>query len=268
MAELQTESIPGVDILRVGEGFDGGGCPEGGCSFTAEDLDAIVQCYWATREARIPPVKLGHDADQQIVQKDGYPAAGWVANLRRLGDKLYADLLDVPKQLADLIRAGAYRFVSVELERDMEVGGVSYPTALTGLALLGADLPAVDSLKGLATLYQTLQLELRTETQAVVFERQSNAHQQLAMWDTAFINGLPDSAFAYIEPGGQKDTDGKTKPRSLRYLPHHMMDGAVDMPHLRNALARAPQTSLPPEGKAQALRHLQSHARREGVGET
>jgi len=273
MAELQTESIPGVDILRVGEGFNGGGCPEGGCSFTAEDLDAIVQAYWATREARTPPLKLGHDADQQLVQQDGYPAAGWVANLRRLGDKLYADLLEVPKQLADLIRAGAYRFVSVELEKDMEVGGVTYPTALTGLALLGADLPAVDSLKGLAGLYQTLQLaELKTETtRAVMVERQDNADpppsQHLAMWDTAFINDLPDSAFAYVAPGGQKDADGKTKPRSLRYLPHHMMEGMVDMPHLRNALARAPQTNLPAEAKAQAIRHLQSHARREGVGE-
>ncbi len=268
MAELQTESISGVDILRIGEGFEGGGCPDGGCSFTADDLDAIVTAYWATREARTPPVKLGHDADQKIVQKDGYPAAGWVANLRRLGDKLYADLLDVPKQLADLIRAGAYRFVSVELEKDMECGGVTYPTALTGLALLGADLPAVDSLKGLATLYQTLQLELKTETQAVVFERQANSEsQELAMWDTAFINDLPDSAFAYIAPGGTKDADGKTKPRSLRYLPHHMMEGMVDMPHLRNALGRAPQTNLPAEAKAQVLRHLQSHARREGVGE-
>jgi len=93
------------------------------------------------------------------------------------------------------------------------------------------------------------------------------AQIRAAMWDTAFINNLPDSAFAYIAPGGTKDADGRTKPRSLRYLPHHMMDGAVDMPHLRNALSRAPQTNLPADAKAQALRHLQSHARREGVGE-
>lgn len=47
------------------------------------------------------------------------------------------------------------------------------------------------------------------------------------------INDLPDSAFAYIEPGGDKDDDGKTVPRSLRHYPVH------DEAHARNAYARA-----------------------------
>ena len=47
------------------------------------------------------------------------------------------------------------------------------------------------------------------------------------------INDLPDSDFAYIEPGGEKDDDGKTVPRSLRHYPIH------DEAHVRNALARA-----------------------------
>jgi HK97 family phage prohead protease len=50
------------------------------------------------------------------------------------------------------------------------------------------------------------------------------------------INDLPDSDFAYIEPGGTKDADGKTVPRSLRHFPIH------DAEHVRNALARAPQS--------------------------
>jgi phage head maturation protease len=50
------------------------------------------------------------------------------------------------------------------------------------------------------------------------------------------INDLPDSAFAYIEPGGKKDDQGKTVPRSLRHFPIH------DAAHVRNALARAPQS--------------------------
>lgn len=52
----------------------------------------------------------------------------------------------------------------------------------------------------------------------------------------ASINDLPDSAFAYIESGGSKDADGKTVPRSLRHFPIH------DEAHVRNALARAPQS--------------------------
>lgn len=84
-----------------------------------------------------------------------------------------------------------------------------------------------------------------------------------ATWSASFVNDLPDSAFAYVEPGGEKDADGKTVPRSLRHFPHHGPGGAVDLPHLRNALSRAPQS---PFGE-RALPHLERHAAAEGVGE-
>lgn len=74
-----------------------------------------------------------------------------------------------------------------------------------------------------------------------------------AVWTTAYVNNLPDSAFFHISPGGEKDEEGKTKPRSLRHLPYKDADGKVDLPHLRNAIARAPQVNgLAPE-KAKAI---------------
>jgi HK97 family phage prohead protease len=85
-----------------------------------------------------------------------------------------------------------------------------------------------------------------------------------AAWTAAFVNTLPDSAFAYIEPGGDQDEEGKTVPRSLRHFPHHGSDGAVDLPHLRNALSRAPQSPL----GDRALPHLKRHASAAGVGES
>jgi hypothetical protein len=66
-----------------------------------------------------------------------------------------------------------------------------------------------------------------------------------ATWDIAYINDLPDSAFLYIEPGGEKDDEGKTKPRSMRHFPYRDSGGAVDLPHLRNAIARIPQSNAP-----------------------
>ena len=69
--------------------------------------------------------------------------------------------------------------------------------------------------------------------------------ETLATWDTAYVNNLPDSAFLYVEPGGDKDSEGKTVPRSLRHFPYKDDSGAVDLPHLRNALSRIPQSSLP-----------------------
>lgn len=80
-----------------------------------------------------------------------------------------------------------------------------------------------------------------------------------AVWTTAYVNALPDSAFLYIEPGGEKDSEGKTTPRSLRHFPYKDASGAVDLPHLRNALARIPQSNLPQDvkdrltAKAQAI---------------
>jgi hypothetical protein len=155
-----TRTLQNVAILRVGKGFQGKGCPKSGCEFTADDLDSIIAAYQATKGRLEVPAKLGHDDNQRLLQGDGYPAAGWVSSLRRTGDRLYADLVQVPVRVAELIQAGAYRAVSAELNKDMEINGTTYPLALTGLALLGADLPAVDSLGAISGLY-TLRLELQ-----------------------------------------------------------------------------------------------------------
>lgn len=66
-----------------------------------------------------------------------------------------------------------------------------------------------------------------------------------AVWSTAQVNDLPDSSFLYIESGGEKDGDGRTTPRSLRHFPYKDADGKIDLPHLRNAIARIPQSNAP-----------------------
>jgi HK97 family phage prohead protease len=72
---------------------------------------------------------------------------------------------------------------------------------------------------------------------------------------TSAANDLPDSAFAYIEPGGTKDNAGKTTPRSLRHFPVH------DAAHVRNALARASQS---PFGD-KAMGKIKAAAKRLGI---
>jgi len=62
-----------------------------------------------------------------------------------------------------------------------------------------------------------------------------------ARWERAYINDLPDSAFLYVEPGGEKDETGRTVPRTLRHLPYKNADGEIDLPHLRSALSRLGQ---------------------------
>ena len=100
------------------------------------------------------------------------------------------------------------------------------------------------------------------------------AESNSAKWTRAFINNLPDAAFAIILSGGKKDDEGKTTPRTLRKLPHHgpsvnngSEKASVDLPHLRNALARLPQSKLTRTEKSKALSHLKIHAKQHGIGE-
>lgn len=74
-----------------------------------------------------------------------------------------------------------------------------------------------------------------------------------AVWTTAYVNNLPDSSFFYISAGGEKDEERKTTPRSLRHLPYKGEDGKVDLPHLRNAIARAGQVKGLAEEKAKSI---------------
>jgi HK97 family phage prohead protease len=83
----------------------------------------------------------------------------------------------------------------------------------------------------------------------------SMAPEYRAQMTAQSINDLPDSAFAYIEPGGSKDSSGKTVPRSLRHFPVH------DAAHVRNALARAPQS---PFGE-KAMPKIRAAAKKLGV---
>ncbi|MEW6424984.1 MAG: phage protease [Bacillota bacterium] len=84
-------------------------------------------------------------------------------------------------------------------------------------------------------------------------------------WTTEYINDLPDKCFAYIEPGGRKDEEGKTVLRTLRHLPYRDKDGKIDLPHLRNALARLPQTNLSTEAKRKAKEVLIAAAKEAGL---
>lgn len=71
----------------------------------------------------------------------------------------------------------------------------------------------------------------------------------------AQVSDLPDSDFAIILPGGEKDDEGKTTPRTLRKLP------IPDAEHVRNALARLDQTSLTQNEKVKAFRKIAKAAK-------
>jgi len=90
------------------------------------------------------PLKIGHN------DRVGEPAYGWVDNLRRDGDKIVADFVDVPDAMIDAIKKRHYNTVSVEVYPTVEYAGDVFRNVLGAVALLGAEWPAVKGLKPLS----------------------------------------------------------------------------------------------------------------------
>ena len=98
--------------------------------------------------------------------------------------------------------------------------------------------------------------ELRA-LEEVFGEKLAGTSEADAVWETKYVDDLPDSAFAYVEEGGKKDESGKTVPRSLRHLPFKNAEGEIDHDHLVNALARVKQSGTMHEGgKTVAIQKL------------
>lgn len=57
-----------------------------------------------------------------------------------------------------------------------------------------------------------------------------------AHWTEAYVNNLPDTAFAYIEKGGTVGVDDRTSPRSMRHFPIADHRGTLDRGRVRDAL--------------------------------
>ena len=118
-----------------------------GIEFTHDDLAQIAATFGALGENMRVALKMGHNDTQPMT--DGHPALGWVDNVWVAGDKLMAHFKDMPKIVMDAIQKKLYRNVSVEMDVGVSHKGNNYPYVLTGVALLGADIPAVSILTDL-----------------------------------------------------------------------------------------------------------------------
>jgi HK97 family phage prohead protease len=109
------------------------------------------------------------------------------------------------------------------------------------------------------TLYEVSAVAIPANERALITDVKADLEVR-ATWSTAYVNDLPDSSFALILPGGERDAEGKTTPRSLRKLPHHDGSGSLDAAHVRNGLSRAPQmTGVSDSQRQRAIGHLQKH---------
>jgi len=101
-------------------------------SYTVEDLDRMVTTYNDQPEdqRRQAPLVYGHP-------KDNAPAHGWVGKLKREGEFLLAQCVDMKQDFIDSVNNGSYKFRSASF----------YPTGLLRhVGFLGAAQPAVAGL--------------------------------------------------------------------------------------------------------------------------
>ena len=166
---METRQVLNIDLLGIGHYV----AATGPVDFTLEQLQAAVQ-YFADGIYSIPAVKVGHSSDAfnlQLAEKlgvdvdlltgengNGALGLGTIAAARLENERLFVDLEGVPEPIAALIEQPGSGFLTVSAEIDgwqLADGRQVYPV-ITGIALLGAEDPAVDDQAGLeaATVLQ------------------------------------------------------------------------------------------------------------------
>ncbi len=139
------EQLDGVEIFATGE--------HNGDKYTEKDLDDMVEAFNALDFQ--PALKAGH------TEEPGTPALGYIANLRRIGQKLVGDLVDVPSEIYKQIRDKRFNRLSAEVYWNFERAGKTYRRALKAVALLGAAVPGVAGLRPLAAAFAEIEAEVK-----------------------------------------------------------------------------------------------------------
>ena len=137
--DLKTVEVGEIDLMGPGIW--------NGIKFTENDLREISRNF-ATLKDRVKVwLTLGHSGRLGTQQRAGIPSVGWFNRLwyDAATRRLRGFLTDVPQKLAELIKAKAYRTISMEYLRRFrdEPTGKVFNRVAVGCGLLGAELPAV-----------------------------------------------------------------------------------------------------------------------------
>lgn len=116
-----------LEIFRAGHYGPKGDWDEDALEGLARDYDASI-----------------HEAPVTLDHAQSGPALGWVASVRRVGDRLVARLRDLNPAFTELLKEGAFKKRSVELYPEAAHSGRPY---LKAVSFLGAATPAVKGLR-------------------------------------------------------------------------------------------------------------------------
>lgn len=221
----------------------------GEISITRDKISRMIQNF----NARVRGQDISTDFDHGMDRAKGNQASGWYREFAMKPSSqdptqpaLFARI-ELTDDAAKEIKDKKWRYFSLEwLDDWLDNDGKTHYDVVSGGAFTNK--PVAKNIMPI-NLSEQMWEELDYETK-----------KQFAVWSAKFVNDLPDSAFLFVEGGGTKDSEGKTTPRSKRHFPYKGPDGKVDLPHLRNAIARIPQAG---SWLSAAMKtSLQSRARR------
>lgn len=214
---------------------------------TKDKIARMIQNF----NKRVRGQDIATDFDHGMDRAKGNMASGWFREFAMKpssDDPTQASLfarIELTSDAAKEIKDKKWRYFSLEWMDDwLDNNGIKHFDVITGGAFTNK--PVAKNILPI------------NFSEAMWDELDYEEKKQFAVWSTSFINNLPDGAFLFVESGGKKDSDGKTVPRSLRHFPYKGPDGKIDLPHLRNAIARIPQSGISAAKKAS----LQAKARR------
>ena len=148
------EELTNVEIFRSGR--------HGGKTWTVEDVSHVKKTFDDFGKRLIqPPMVLGHDEDQKLLQNSGMPSLGWAQEVTTRDNEdgtrsLLVRLSDVPALAKRAIQNKRYRRISAEIYADYRNpnldGGKPKGPVLRRISLLGADIPEVKDLADVVAL--------------------------------------------------------------------------------------------------------------------
>jgi hypothetical protein len=147
---MKLGELKGVEIFATGT--------HRGRTFTKADLVTIAKNFVELKSSLKPPMVLGHDEKQEILDNSGLPSLGWatavaVKDSGNGSAVLTADFDEVPDLARDAIKLGRYKRISSELyENFTDQKGRDFGLVLRRVALLGAAIPEVKTLADVVAL--------------------------------------------------------------------------------------------------------------------
>jgi len=236
-------------------------------SMNANDYSDLEDLERSARTLTWRPLNINHDPRQML------PFPQNRVDWAEYEDKAVEAIIRIDNDQADIQdKLDSGEIVNPSIEGEPRGGyrtedGRNVPKfySFTALALLEKDatLPGVPTTIGFEPLFlneslghslvESLSMERKTSENTMSEPKEAELEEETenvlaeAQWTRAYINDLPSGSFAVVEPCANERKDA-------RHLPYKDSTGKIDLPHLRNALARMDQVKSVCNGNDEALR--------------